>query len=139
MDKLGTGVLTWDGGERRSDRYGTVYLLDSPDSEVSVRLAQIKEGAHGELVVLVMETRKSRHIGDLFHGIAPRTPRVGQEITLGAGTLFYADSGKVGLKPDDGREDQWLDMRALYDAHEQTVTLFFKEDGTSLWDHVAES
>lgn len=126
MQELGTGVLSWNRYERVSDRYGTVCLFASPSGGEKVRLIQVKEGARGRLVAIVKETRRSQHIGDLFHGVFPKTPKVGQKITLGEGTLFFEDDG-VGLQPDDGRDAQWLDMRALYNAHEQTVTLYFEE------------
>lgn len=124
MQELGTGVLSWNGAERRSDRYGSVMLLPFPDSEKPICLVQVKAGERGRLVAIVKETRQSRHTGDLFHGLFPKTPKVGQEITLGEGTLFFENDG-VGLQPNDGRDTQWLDMRALYNAHEQTVTLYF--------------
>ena len=126
MQELGTGVLNWDGAERRSDRYGKVFLLSSPDSEERVRLVQVKSGTRGRLVAIVKETRQSRHVGDLFHGVFPETPNMGQKITLGEGTVFFEDDS-VGLRPDDGRDTEWLEMRALYNAHEQTVTLCFEE------------
>jgi len=126
MQELGTGVLVWDGAERRSDRYGTVCLVASLSSKGKVRLVQAKEGARGHLVAIVKETRQSRHIGDLSHGVFPKTPEVGQKITLGEGTMFF-EGESVGLRPDDSRSTQWLDMRALYNAHDQTVTLYFEE------------
>jgi hypothetical protein len=126
MQELGTGVLSWNGAERRSDRYGSVVLLPSPDSEKPIHLIQVKAGRRGRLVAIVKETRHSRHIGDLSHGVFPKTPKVGQKITLGEGALFF-ENDEVGLQPDDGRDTQWLDMRALYNVHEQTVTLFFEE------------
>ena len=128
MQELGTGVLNWNRHERVSDRYGTVCLFASPSSEEKVRLVQVKEGVRGRLIAIVKETRQSRQIGDLYHGISPKAPKVGQKITLGEGTLFFEkEEGTVGLQPDDGRDSQWLDMRALYNAHEQTVTLCFDE------------
>ncbi|TSC81145.1 MAG: phosphoadenosine phosphosulfate reductase [Parcubacteria group bacterium Gr01-1014_19] len=126
MQELGTGVLSWNKSERVSDRYGSVILTPSPDNEKSISLIQVNAGRRGRLVVIVKETRQSRHIGDLFHGVFPKTPKVGQKITLGEGSLFFEDGG-VGLHPDDGRGTQWLDICALYKAHEQTVTLCFEE------------
>lgn len=135
---LGTGTLTWNADERRSDRYGSVYLIpnghnsftkEPSPSLVDENAVRSFEGQRGELIAVVKATRESTHIGDLFHGISPRTPEVGQIIVLGNGTLFcdhIFDGGiAVGLRPDDGRVTQWLNMRALYDAHEQTVELIF--------------
>jgi len=126
MQELGTGVLIWNVAERRSDRYGSVMLLSSPDSEQPIPLVQVKAGKRGRLVAIVKKTRRSRHIGDLFHGVFPKTPKMGQKITLGEGMLFF-ENNEVGLQPDDGRDTQWLDMRALYNVHEQTVTLCFEK------------
>lgn len=127
MRELGTGVLMWDAEERRSDRYGSVVLYSSPDCDERIKLVQIKEGVRGRLIAIVKETRKSHHIGDLFHGVFPKIPKTGQEITLGEGTLFFGNDDTVGLQPDDGRDTLWLDIRALYEAHAQTVTLCFEE------------
>ncbi|MBI2035758.1 MAG: hypothetical protein HYT12_03720 [Candidatus Liptonbacteria bacterium] len=127
MQELGTGVLNWDIDERCSDRYGQVFLLSSPDSEERVKLVQVKGGVRGRLMAIVKETRQSRHIGDLFHGVFPKTPKVGQKITLGEGTLFFRNYNAVGVQPDDGRDTLWLDINGLYKAHEQTVTLYFEE------------
>jgi hypothetical protein len=137
---LGTGRLTWDGAERRSDRYGTVWLMpeaDTSTSETGKPLPSVIDahairdviGERGRLVATVTATRKSTHIGDLFRGLRPRTPEVGDVIVLGTGTLFteaaYHQGITVGLDPNDGRTDNWLDPRSLYDAHEQTVDLHF--------------
>jgi hypothetical protein len=35
---------------------------------------------------------------------------------------------QVGLKPEDGRETDWLDPNALYQVHDQIVDLFFEFD-----------
>jgi hypothetical protein len=142
---LGTGRLTWDGSERRTDRYGTVWLMEDfedADSFARVALASVVNdttaahfcGLFGTLTAKVIATRKSTHIGDFFHGVAPRTPKVGKELVLGTGTFFvepfrYGTGVQVGVVPDDGRSAQWLDMRALYDGHEQTVELYFKPEG----------
>jgi hypothetical protein len=135
---LGDGILTWGSNERVSDRYGTVYLMAEGNSSLTaapspslILLPAVSHhrGKPGKLVVRVLAARDSTHIGDLFRRIFPRRPKVGQEITLGTGVLFsepVSDGGvQVGLRPDDGRDHDWLDPRALYDAHEQTVSLYF--------------
>jgi hypothetical protein len=117
MTLLGTGRLTWNRGERITDRYGAIYLLADGDSlSEGTNIAHIRVfdpllGKHGKLIAEVIETRESTHIGDLFHGFAPVTPDVGENIVLGEGTLFTETEtdGKttwsmVGLKPDDGRD-----------------------------------
>ncbi|OIM94091.1 hypothetical protein BLN97_12520 [Bradyrhizobium elkanii] len=98
-------------------------------SLIDVEAARAFEGRRGDLVAVVKETRESTHIGDLFRGVSPRTPEVGQIIALGSGTLIIEPAPEggvmVGLRPDDGRDSDWLRIRALYDAHEQTVDLHF--------------
>jgi hypothetical protein len=139
---LGTGVLTWTPYERQSDRYGFVYLVkeggnslaDGPfPSLVDPAIAAKFLHAHGDLIAVVKTARESTHIGDFARGVFPRKPEVGQIIVLGKGQLITAqapDGGiGVGLKPSDGRPTDWLDIRALYDAHEQTVELSFVPEG----------
>ncbi|WP_027578459.1 hypothetical protein [Bradyrhizobium sp. Ai1a-2] len=135
---LGVGTLTWCGSERRSDRYGTVYLIQDGQTSLTTipspslidrETARIFDGHRGDLVAVVKETRESTHIGDLFRGVSPRTPEIGQIIVLGSGALFSEPAPEgglmVGLRPNDGRSTDWLNIRALYDAHEQSVELNF--------------
>lgn len=138
MTELGTGMLTWHRYERVSDRYGTCYLLNGDDpyaasgvtadpGEVPLTVEGLP-GTVGTLTVEVLATRDSDHIGDLFRGIGPVTPEVGETLTLGHGELFtQQDHGvvAVGLRPADGRRSDWLDPHALYRAHSQTVRLTF--------------
>lgn len=135
---LGKGVLTWDAKERRTDRYGAIWLTPEGQTSFSnditpslVISTSGLEGRKGKLHVLITATRESTHIGDLFHGVFPETPNVGEIITLGEGRLFYepcAQGGHcVGLKPDDNRPTFWLDIKKLYRCHEQSVQLMFEE------------
>ena len=139
---LGEGALTWSRAERVGDRYGAVYLIEDNQNSLTAGPARslidagnasVYVGQRGDLLASVTKTRKSTHIGDMFHGIAPRTPEIGQLIKLGTGRFFTEpapDSGvQVGVAPDDNRETLWLDLRALYDAHEQTVMLIFHPEG----------
>ncbi len=136
----GRGKLTWPAHERRTDRYGCVFLLESGDSttdsfnpaKVAARPEHLEKRV--ALKAVVIETRQSTHIGDLFHGVYPVTPSVGETITLGVGLLFLecrTDSAKsftcIGVRPfDDDRETMWMDIHALYRAHEQTVDLIYE-------------
>jgi hypothetical protein len=132
---LGEGALTWPRGERVSDRYGTVGLMATGQSYgdyfadyAFVDVHQVPEGSRGRLRATVLETRDSGHIGDLFRGLFPTTPEVGEVIDLGSGVVFYErveDAPYIGLRPDDGRTSDWLDPQALYRTHEQTVRLEF--------------
>ncbi len=122
---LGTGILNWDRGERVSDRYGFVKLFTSLGSEETLLFDEAHKDKKGRLVAKVIKTRKSDHVGDLFHGVFPATPDVGENIILGKGILVVDDDA-VGLKPEDGRDSMWLEIKKLYRAHLQTVELFFE-------------
>ncbi len=132
------GALSWDGIERRLDRYGSVTFWDedSEDRKLdgipvyhNMDALEELEGTKGSLYALIVDTRKSTHIGDLFRGFKPTTPKIGDKIVLGKGRLFYHDNGNyvsIGLQPLDGREKDWLDPKSLYRCHEQTVNLYFE-------------
>ena len=126
---LGQGVLNWSRYERIGDRYGAVHLSTTLDSEEYATWEDAPAGTRGTLIARILQTRQSRHIGDIFRGISPSTPEVGEEIALGTGTLFTEmDDGvpRIGVMPDDGRETDWMDPRALYRCHSQTVRLEFR-------------
>lgn len=126
---LGVGVLSWPRFERQTDRYGTVLLRTGPDGEDYASFEAAPVGSRGQLVAVVLETRPSVHCGDFARGLVPSTPVVGDVITLGSGSLFTEadpDTGRpstVGLTPDNGRDEDWLDPSALYRCHSQTVRL----------------
>ncbi len=132
---LGTGVLNWHPDERRTDRYGTVYLNRAPDDHTfdPVRFDDPPVGTRGRLVAVILATRPSFHVGDWSRGHTPTTPTAGEEITLGTGTVFVEPSRygttEIGLRPDDDRDTAWLDPAALYRCHEQTVRLELRPDG----------
>ena len=141
---IGTGVLQWGRAERIGDRYGAVCLhkdmsSGEPDNVVDLDNKEI-DGALGTLIAVILETRESGHIGDLFRGFQPGGAEVGDTIVLGRGNVFFTDSPHnegydyewdvVGVKPADSsvnrdRETDWLDAGHLYQCHEQTVELFF--------------
>lgn len=143
------GVLNWNREERITDRYGAVHFNASrPDwgkdfagnavEDLGAEVECLNEdsalvGRRGRLHALVVEARDSGHIGDFFRGVGPTRPEVGELVLLGEGTLFVEpreeDMGSpaIGLRPVDGRESDWLDIRALYRCHEQTVEVYFEE------------
>lgn len=131
---IGVGGLSWPRGERVSDRYGAVGLINGDSfNSTDVELDRPSEGARGRLVAVVKQGRRSSHIGDLFRGIAPLSDPLadGTERVLGSGVVFHdACEGwqLIGLHPDDGRESDWLDPRALYDVHESVVELRFEPE-----------
>lgn len=137
--KLGTGILTWHAAERRSDRYGSVFLMEDghtshsthdPEEKLDFTAIATVEGKRGRLIATVLSPRISTHVGDLFRGIFPSVPTLGEPILLGKGTLFVTPLRAVGLSPDDGRNTDWLDPYALYRAHEQLVDLTFDPEAT---------
>ena len=138
---LATGALYWHPDERRIDRYGTVHLHRNPDTTDPeaddadwVVFDAAPVGTHGRLVAVIVGTLPAFHLGDLARGLAPDPAAVGTEITLGTGTLFVEVSRygatEIGVRPDDGREDAWLDPAALYRCHGQYVRLELRSDGT---------
>lgn len=131
---LGTGALSWGAADRRSDRYGAVMLMEinpgDPEQDL-LRYESLLAGTRGTLSAKIIEVRKSGHIGDLFHGFQPGGAIQGEVLNLGVGTLFYETVGKyrvVGVQPDDGRDEFWLDPKLLYRAHECIVKLTFTPD-----------
>lgn len=126
---LGEGVLNWPRSERVSDRYGCVNLEISLDSGRYVQWNDAPIGRVGTIMAEITEARRSRHVGDFFRGLFPSIPGVGEIFALGAGRLFADDSSgtpSIGLMPDDGRAEDWLNPAALYACHEQTVRLIFE-------------
>lgn len=133
---IGTGSLSWPRMERVCDRYGYIGLYDRNSEETPIApggaldMSKIKEflSKKGKLLVKIKETRKSTHIGDLFRGLFPVTPAIGEEIELGEGILSHLVQDEVdivGLLPLDDRQQDWLNPESLYRAHEQTVDLYF--------------
>ena len=124
---LGTGTLNWFRHERICDRYGAVHLESERGKYADY--ADIPVGAKGTIIAHILETRPSGHIGDLFRGIGPSDPEAGETVELGTGTLFTEmEDGipVIGVEPDDGRDTDWMDPRALYRCHNQTVRLEFR-------------
>lgn len=126
-DLIGTGILNWRRHERISDRYGMVCLYKRFGSEDTIELKKFT--GYGKLIAKIVETRDSKHIGDLFHGFFPQKPNVNDIVQLGEGDVFYDEDeiGEiVGLKPKDNRETFWLSPQELYKCHDQTVELYFE-------------
>lgn len=129
---VGRGVFGWDGHERRSDRYGYFVLSESGyDGNGEYASSGWGDtdphplvGRRCRIVARVLESRRSGHIGDLFRGIVPSQPEVGELVHLGEGELTTHDYGwgrGWGLLPDDERDHDWLEPRKLYRLHDQTV------------------
>jgi hypothetical protein len=133
---LGEGVLTWIAAERTLERWGSVCLFsvvgaDGFASGRSVRLRPgAAEGAAGDLVAVVVQTRLAghTHVGAHLAGISS-LPDVGEEVFLGTGTLVTGrENGAytAGVRPLDGRTTNWLDPDAVRRCQSQTVRLEFR-------------
>ena len=53
------------------------------------------------------------------------------QFVLGEGELFvelddHEDITSIGVRPEDGRETEWMSIPSLYRAHCQTVRLYFE-------------
>lgn len=136
--KVAHGVFGWEGEERRSDRYGAIHLSGAPYGGEPLTTVFFEMGAlerlHGrrvKIATVVTEARKSQHVGDLFHGIFPSTPAVGERVEIGVGVLdlepSYEETPDIVLRPNDGRAHLWMDPRKLYRLHDQTVDVFIEE------------
>jgi hypothetical protein len=139
MELLGYGVFSWGADERRSNRYGSFNLCSkSYEGQTSAKTpehtSELRRLDHKrvKLMVRIIETRKSEHVGDLALGIKPTTPEVGQEFILGVGILQlescpWDSLPSISLVPKDGRAELWYDPRILYQIHHQTVELYGEE------------
>lgn len=134
---VGRGIFTWSKFERVSDRYGTCWLMSDGDTSLSNGFKKAEmwfpiNGERGQLIARVLDARESSHVGDFFRGLSPRTPKTGDILVLGSGEVFHEDQDggicAVGIKPDDGRESDWLNPRALYDIHESLVELIWVKE-----------
>ncbi|MEK9196233.1 MAG: hypothetical protein AAB914_02580, partial [Patescibacteria group bacterium] len=84
------------------------------DEDPTAELATFRNapvGTIGRLLVRVLATRESYHVGDGERIIKPTTPEVDEVIILGEGELFaemadYNDAfiNSIGVRPEDGRE-----------------------------------
>lgn len=152
---LGEGVLVWPSAERQYDRYGCVSLKATPDEDSAHARLSVESvvGRQGRLIAEVTNTREPVHIGDQFRRFFPARPDVGELIELGNGTCVIGNYGDihetdrtcegaaplvklneglpgnepvvVGCRPACDRRIDWLNPRALYRCHHQTVRLYF--------------
>lgn len=137
---LGEGVLSWPNMERVSDRYGVVDLAHEPNGDIYVIFDEVTVQMRGTLVAVVLDVLDEWPFQD-HYGTGPlyARPAVGEPVVLGTGTLFtekfasmHGDRpGRIlaGVRPDDGREERWLDPAALSRVHHQRVRLEFHPDG----------
>lgn len=135
---LGFGIFMWDARERRTRRYGAIFMAPTTFDE-TVTVAPVVgwdavdylEGRRIHLYAKVLEARPSGHCGDTFFKVAPTQPEIGEEIDLGVGVLYtsmltYPKDRHLQfeLQPQDSRDELWMDPRKLYQLHDQTVELY---------------
>lgn len=124
---LGTGTLGWTSFERHTDRYGAVHLNYGEEGRPTFEDAPV--GKVGTLSVKVIEVLHP--LGKLLAEDLTQ-PKAGEVVLLGEGELFTEeynpDLRTVGVKPLDGREENWLDSMALLRCHFQLVELVFEAE-----------
>lgn len=123
---IGRGILNWPSNERVSDRYGVITLFTDEYMEETIPLSIPPHIKRAALLVEIVDTRDSQHIGDLFHGIFPITPDIGERFYLcNTGTVhLHEDGTHLSIIPDDGRDEWWFNPDYLYRSHSQTVDLW---------------
>ncbi|WP_199043158.1 hypothetical protein [Glycomyces salinus] len=146
---LGRGRIGHTSWERHSDRWGSIHLSpsgESFDETTAVDFAAAPAGKVGELYAVVtvpyrpsarpprneMQRRMREHS-------AAQAPKTGTVFTLGHGELFAwtltegghaAGTGRkvlVGVKPLDGRDEDWMDL--VEASRPDEVELCFREGG----------
>jgi hypothetical protein len=137
---LGTGTLNWRSAERHLDRYGTIHLATATATtgtgtgRAYATFDDAPVGTRGRLVAVVLAARPPFRPDTLAGrlGLDPGGAPPGAEITLGTGTLFVETSPygntEIGLRPDDGRTERWLDATALVGCADQPVRLELHPD-----------
>lgn len=113
-DLLGAGLLSWPNYERMGGRYGMVALFSNDYRGLPWNVnVDALVGLQGSLIAVLDD----------------------QEFDLGSGTFFTEqDYGMifVGLKPDDGRKEEWLNFDNLCKVDgvltHKPIELYFQSD-----------
>ncbi|THV40584.1 hypothetical protein [Glycomyces buryatensis] len=145
---LGRGRVGHTSWERHSDRWGSVFLVPGPgtfDERTAVDFAKAPVGKVGELRAIVTvpyrpgrppRTEAAKKMREHWRKQAPKQ---GTVFVLGHGELFawtldeggrVGETGRkvlIGVKPLDGRDEDWLDLTEVGRVDE--VELFFREGG----------
>ncbi|MEU1761262.1 hypothetical protein [Micromonospora sp. NPDC005652] len=126
---IGRGRVATHSGERHTDRYGLLYLVDDSASSDRPHLVDLDLGEYaGRLGALYAEV-----VGPGLDVGGDEKASVGDVVRLGDGELFTESAGRnsgvdvmgVGVQPTNGRETNWMDPMALYRVRHRPVRLFF--------------
>lgn len=138
---LGSGYLTWDAVERRTDRYGAVRSVVSThpgDLHRKIKHQTLRDGdvvvfGTGELFVdrkgrpdtepsaTELEDAKSmERLMKMFAATGAKVIQMGSQTT-------EEPYDAVGVKPEDGRSADWMNPQSFYNCHMSWVDLFFEE------------
>jgi hypothetical protein len=134
---VGFGIFTWEGFERRSNRYGSFTLCSKDYNETTTVEPFLNDlsgfqGKRVRIVAKIITARESGHLGDKILGIYPSMPEIGEEIEIGVGIFNCKEStwnnfNEIFLLPNDGRNKFWIDPHILYQLHDQTVEIYIEE------------
>jgi hypothetical protein len=98
-----------------------------PDNRI-VGFDRAPLGATGTLVARVIAVDpRFDHSDDSIPEL--RTPPPGERVVLGTGTLFteeYMGAPVIGVRPDDGRDEDWMDSHAITRCRDHLVRLEFE-------------
>ena len=92
VQAVGSGIVCWSPQERRSQRYGGIYLANVTLQE-DVRCVHRFDpldafvGRRVRLECRITGARNSSHVGDSFLNILPSIPQLGEIFDLGVGIL----------------------------------------------------
>jgi hypothetical protein len=123
---LGEGVLNWQREERICNRYGAVHLETRAGSDTFAAFRNIPAGQPGVLVARILENGEP---GFMAVGRELPLPEPGTVVMLGMGVLFRESPDgipSVGVEPQDGRRENWMDPDTLAVVHQQVVRLEFR-------------
>lgn len=147
---LGAGRLGTHSFERHTDRHGSFYLTvhgpvpgepvvatvpaGYPDGRRTVSWNGAPAGVHGTLVATVIALDNPPGPDDdpclQDEDDRYRLPRPGERIELGTGTLFTEDDWPggphIGVRPADGRKEDWMDKAALFRCGGHLIRLTFE-------------
>jgi hypothetical protein len=89
-------------------------------------------GVAGTLVATIIAATWDRSSSFSDDPLGP--PQPGEQVVLGTGTLFtdtYGDAPVIGVRPADGRAEDWMDRSAMFRCKDHVVRLSLQVPGAS--------